>query len=338
MRNLKLFFAGLLLTVVNAAVLFAGTSSYIRIVDPEDGSSKYPYNIDDIAQVKYQFAGQVSSDCKAIRVLWSPGCDGHDAIDEYLIKGAKPIKGFTVDDFYLKKFKAGDSKFEYNASGAFENLAWGTNCYRFIAYFNDGHLKTTRLTLYVHQGGAAEMGKPVIYLYPQKKTKVKVNVKPEGKFTKTEPAIGKKGWSVTAYPDGRIVSGKSEYPYLFWESEDNSEPIDLSHGFVVASGDMEKFLDEKLTLLGLNKKEIADFMEFWLPKLTASPYEFITFYSKEMIDAKAPLSVSPAPDSVIRVYFDHKPLEKPIETEEQVLVPASRKGFAVVEWGGRNYK
>ena len=60
MRNLKLFFAGLLLTVVNAAVLFAGTSSYIRIVDPEDGSSKYPYNIDDIAQVKYQFAGQVS--------------------------------------------------------------------------------------------------------------------------------------------------------------------------------------------------------------------------------------------------------------------------------------
>ncbi|MBO7613105.1 MAG: hypothetical protein J6S81_04715 [Treponema sp.] len=182
------------------------------------------------------------------------------------------------------------------------------------------------------------MGKPVIYLYPQKKTKVNVNVKPEGKFTKTEPAIGKKGWSVTAYPDGRLVSGKNEYPYLFWESEDNSEPIDLSHGFVVASGDMEKFLNEKLTILGLNKKEIADFMEFWLPKLTASPYEFITFYTKEMMDAKAPLTVSPAPDSIIRVYFDHKPLEKPIETEEQVLLPASRKGFAVVEWGGRNYK
>lgn len=323
--------------------LFAGERSFIRIVDPEEEEYyAYVYNIynqSNLLETQYTFKGEVSPDCVSIRVIWSS--KNSENIDEYLYNGSKPIAGVDIEDYILTKYKPGDTKFVYNASGKWENLKFGSNYYRFIATFRDGRKKAASLTFFVHEGGAAERAKPVIYLYPKEKQTVRVSVAPQGGVTVSIPEMGK-GWEVIASPDGTLYDKKTakEYPYLFWESLDNGSAVDVSEGFVIKSGQLPAFFEEKLTILGLNKKEIDDFVEFWIPEITKSgrPYVFVRFHTQEMIDAMAPLTVDPKPDSIIRVYFDHKLLDKPITVKEQQLQSAKRKGFAVIEWGGRRYR
>ncbi len=335
---MKKLLSAMLALVFAGASLFAGPSSFIKITSYDDGDSVYLYE-EAIEDVKITINGSVSSDCKAIRCIWSK--DSQDAITDYLLNDNK--KAIGIDDFTLTKYKEGSTTFEYNAGGSknLSNLQWGSNYYLFIAKLNDGTYKTCRLTLYAHQGGMAERGKPVIYLYPTKKTTVFVKVEPKGGVTVSIPDY-KNGWKVTALPDGTITDKKTKenYPYLFWESNDYSDAIDTTEGFVVETAKLEEFFNEKLAILGLNKKEIADFNEFWIAEINkeAKPYTFITFNSEKKINEEAPLTISPKPDSVIRVYFDHIGLDEPIETKEQTLTPATRSGFAVVEWGGRKYK
>ncbi len=312
-------------------------NSFIRITDPQDEGQKYLYNVYDVNEVKLTFSGEVSSDCTSIRVLWAP--HSADYIQAYLEGRKQKLQDIYIDDYELKQFKPGDTKFIYNVGGKLDNLVQGSNHYRFIATFQDGSTKTYSMTYYVYCGGGAEKAKPVIYLYPKKKSTVKVSVAPQGGVIESIPEMGKQ-WKVTAWPDGKIYDKKTkkEYPYLYWESKDNPTPIDTSTGFVVQEADLQSFFQEKLAVLGLNNKEIADFTEYWVPELSGKPYVFITFYKQERIDQEAPLTVSPKPDSVIRVYFDHQKLDEAIETQEQELIPAERTGFAVVEWGGRRYR
>ncbi|MBR4005267.1 MAG: hypothetical protein IKI90_05410 [Treponema sp.] len=311
--------------------------SYIRITEPSDGSEKYLYNVTNVDDVKLTFKGEVSANCKSIRVLWAP--ESESFIQYHLEGRTEKLRGVYVDDFVLKQFKPGDRTFIYNVGGKLDNLIQGSNFYRFIATFNDGSQKSYSMTYYVYCGGAAEKAKPVIYLYPKKKQDVTVSVSPEGGVTESIPEMGK-AWKVTAWPDGKIVEKKSkkEYPYLFWESRDVNAPTDRSEGFVVKTEELQTFFEQKLSILGLNEKEIKDFTEYWVPEMQGKPYVFVTFYSQERIDREAPLKVSPKPDSVIRVYFDHIKLDEPFEVPEQKLEKAERKGFAVVEWGGRRYK
>lgn len=328
------------LLIAIMTLMFAGVSlfaaNFIKITSQEDEKDDYFYN-QTINDVRVSIKGSVSSNCESIRCIWSG--DSQDAITDYILNNCKRTIG--IDDFILKKYVKGSTTFEYNVGGELDNLKWGSNYYLFIAKFKDGTFKSCRLTYYVHEGGAAEKGKPVIYLYPEKKTNVSVKVEPKGGVTVSIPDY-KKGWNVTALPDGTITDKKTkkEYPYLFWESNDYTGTIDTTEGFVVETKNLESFFNEKLQILGLNKKEIADFNEFWIAEINkeAKPYTFITFYSNQKINEEAPLTVSPKPDSVIRVYFDHLGLDQPIETKEQELTPATRSGFAVVEWGGRKSK
>lgn len=181
---------------------------------------------------------------------------------------------------------------------------------------------------------AVECGKPVIYLYPQKEMDVRVEVAPNGGFTKTEPAYNK-GWFVKATPEGRLYNyaDKKMYPYLFWEGRALNYKISQK-GFVVRESEVASFLDKKLTLLGLKEKEKADFLEFWLPKFHGHPYYFVSFLPQEQFDALAPLSVFPRPQTVIRVFMDFYGLEKSISVREPNIRTPMRKGFTVVEWGG----
>lgn len=180
----------------------------------------------------------------------------------------------------------------------------------------------------------AEMGKPVIYLYPEKDMDVNVRVEPKNGLSISEPLYGRNGWNVLAKKGGSLVNSDGKiYPYLFWEGL-NLDYRMPQKGFVVARVDVEKFLKEKLAVLGLNDVETADFMEFWYPKFNSAPYYYITFADKAEFDKLAPLTVTPAPDSVVRVYMDYAPLARPIKVTAPVLVTPERKGFAVVEWGG----
>lgn len=180
----------------------------------------------------------------------------------------------------------------------------------------------------------AECAKPVIYLYPQTETVVEVKLDPQGGFTYTEP-LYENGWTVRAKPAGELIeisSGKT-YPYLFWEGRGGIYKTP-EKGWVVEQAEVSGFLIEKLTQLGLNEKEQADFLEYWLPYFQSSPYYFITFLGNQAADAIAPLKVDPKPDTVIRVLMDFQPLQKPIAAQGFNIRTPARRGFTVIEWGG----
>jgi len=85
----------------------------------------------------------------------------------------------------------------------------------------------------------------------------------------------------------------------------------------------------------LNGKETEDFTAAWLPRFSGSPFYLITFLPESIIDAMAPLEVSPRPDTVIRVLMDYRPLRRPLPVAAVELpAPPVRRGFTVVEWGG----
>ncbi len=181
----------------------------------------------------------------------------------------------------------------------------------------------------------AECGKPVIYLYPEKAIDVSVKVEPQGGMTASDPAY-KSGWNVHAQPDGKLTekSSNATYPYLFWEGRGSTIYEQPKKGFVVAKEDVPVFLEGTLAKYGLNTKEVADFKEFWVPRMQSAPYYFISFLGNREMDALAPLSVTPKPDTVIRVLMDYRPLEKPIPARPYAIRTPERKGFTVVEWGG----
>lgn len=176
--------------------------------------------------------------------------------------------------------------------------------------------------------------KPVIYLYPQQETEVTVNLELDGALTASYPDYGE-GWQVVARPDGTLTDPNTgrEYYCLFWEGTSRAK-YDLSSGFVVPGEDTAEFLEQTLERLGLNQREADEFIIYWLPRMEPNPYNLITFQTRAYTDA-ATLEVDPQPDTVIRVFMAWKPLEEPVEVEEQVLEPApERKGFTLVEWGG----
>lgn len=175
--------------------------------------------------------------------------------------------------------------------------------------------------------------KPVIYLYPEKETEVSVKLGyPSEYLTYTYPAYNN-GWSVTAYPDGKIInSDGSEHYYLFWEG-DKRVDWDFSEGFCVKGSDTERFLVEKLSQMGLTPREYNDFITYWLPEMAGNSYNLITF-ADEQYRELAPLEITPTPDELFRVHMVYRASDEFVELQPQQLGSFERKGFSVLEWGG----
>jgi len=175
--------------------------------------------------------------------------------------------------------------------------------------------------------------KPVICLYPEKTTDVSVKLDYRGTLEYTWPVYDD-GWRVTAHPDGTLVNHADgeEYSYLFWEGRTDVQ-FDLSRGFVVRGADTATFLREKLAFMGLTPREYNEFIVYWLPLMEKNAWNLIAFQDKVYTD-NAVLTITPKPDSLLRVYMAFKPLPYPITVPPQELKPFERKGFTVVEWGG----
>lgn len=183
-------------------------------------------------------------------------------------------------------------------------------------------------------GLSAVAEKPVIYLYPQTETDVNVALDIDGTLTVSYPEYPADGWSITASPDGTLTDEDGRtYASLFWEAEMTAQ-YDLTEGFCVAGTDTAQFLEETLAALGLSETEANEFIVYWLPRMQNNTCNLITFQTDAYTDAAA-LTVTPAPDTVIRVFMVWQALEQPIEIPAQALPAApQRTGFTVVEWGG----
>lgn len=175
--------------------------------------------------------------------------------------------------------------------------------------------------------------KPVIYLYPTQTEQVNVKLDFAGSLTCTYPQYSANGWNVTAHPDGTLTgSDGKQYSYLYWEGAGGVQP-DFSSGFVIKGSDTAAFLQEKLSALGLTPREYNEFIVYWLPKMQDNTYNLISFQGSSYTNA-AKLTVTPKPDSILRVYMAYKPLKAAVSVPEQTLPSFERKGFTVVEWGG----
>ena len=185
-----------------------------------------------------------------------------------------------------------------------------------------------------HKGrGLSE--KPIIYLYPESTTEVSVKLGYPDKLTASYPHYTD-GWHVLAEPDGTLTDLDTDRQLysLYWEGKDGISTV-TDEGFIVAGSDIAGFLEEKLAILGLNAKEAEEFIIYWLPQLQSNPYNYIRFATAEEIESYMPLTITPTPDTIIRIAMIAKPLDSPITIKEQIL-PATpiRSGFTAVEWGG----
>ena len=175
--------------------------------------------------------------------------------------------------------------------------------------------------------------KPLIYLYPEKETKVTVKLGYPKLLTASYPTYSD-GWDVIAKPNGDLVdkSGRTYYG-LYWEGK-NSIKEDFKDGFIVEKNNISSFLEEKLKILGLNEREANEFIIYWLPILQKNEYNLIRFEEIGTINEQMPLDITPTPDTTIRVLMEYKPVNNKVKIKEQKLTTPTRKGFTVVEWGG----
>ena len=174
--------------------------------------------------------------------------------------------------------------------------------------------------------------KPVIYLYGYNDEEVLVELDFDGELTCTYPESDGR-WDVVAEYDGTLFHRGVMYPYLYWEGKLDDADFKFDKGFCISGEDTANFLDEELRLLGLNRRETTDFITYWLPKMQNNAYNIISFQTSNYYN-KARLSVSPQPDSIIRVYMAWYASDEPIDIEEQFFAVPERSGKLVVEWGG----
>ena len=177
--------------------------------------------------------------------------------------------------------------------------------------------------------------KPIIYIYPENDIDVEVKLGYKDLLTVSYPKY-ENGWNVRALKDGTLIDKNTnrELYALYYESNNKVKFNIQEDGFVIKGSDAASFLEEKLEILGLNSKEINEFIIYWLPILESNEYNYIRFASNEEINENMPLEVSPKPESVIRVLMTFKGLDKEIDVIPQQLTKVERKGYSVVEWGG----
>ena len=206
-----------------------------------------------------------------------------------------------------------------------------------IAYTNEEYNNIVKYGS-IQDPSTMTVDKPIIYIYPKEETKVNIKLLNSSLLTTSYPKYNN-GWNVIAQPDGILkeIETNKNYYGLYYEGKNHNVTM-KNDGFVVKGEDTIEFLEEKLEILGLNEREINEFIIYWLPKLENNRYNYIRFETLEEIEKYMPLEITPKPDTVIRVVMDYKPLNEKIRIEEQKLTPQKRVGYSVVEWGGSEIK
>lgn len=169
---------------------------------------------------------------------------------------------------------------------------------------------------------------PNLYLYPERVTQVSVELGfPRGGEVVLSDPPYEAGWHVTVDPRGTI---DGEFPYLFYEAR-LPYRVQRERGWLLAVDDLEHGFRNLLVAYGFVGREITDFLDYWLPLMTSSPYYAI---HPMAADELVTLRIQPAPDHLRRLWLFMEPLEAPVTLEPPRLPHALRRdGFTAVEWG-----
>ena len=179
--------------------------------------------------------------------------------------------------------------------------------------------------------------KPVIYLYPPVESEISVKLNYKGNLLFTYPEYND-GWKVMAYPNGTLKNkiDNKTYSYLFWDGKKQYTEQERTYetGYIVHKDSTVTFLQQKLAECGLKPQEYNEFIVFWTPYLQKNTWNFVHFRIGKAYDTISTNSVSPAPDTEIRVFMDFKKVDNPFDITPQQLTAPIRNGFTLVEWGG----
>ncbi len=179
--------------------------------------------------------------------------------------------------------------------------------------------------------------KPVIYVYPTSTSSITIKLNFKGTLGFTYPKYNK-GWQFVAYPDGSIHINDKKYHYLFYDGkmDINTQNIKLNEGFIVNKNDLVTFFEEKLSKMGLNSKEINDYITYWAPQMSVSENNYVHFMFDKEYSQYSNLEITPKPDTIFRVFMVWHKLANAISLKlnEQKIESFTRTGFTVVEWGG----
>jgi hypothetical protein len=308
-------------------------------------------------------------------VSLAKGAKNPESIPEYIISKTSvdtklpttQSKFIITANDYMTPLTKGKIKYSWNGktkiaavdkNGKFEFIVTpGKYVLKF--FYDKKHAEITTDTISIKSKNKVEItihikplniseAKPVIYLYPDTTTEIKVKLKTTGDITMTYPAYNciypdqlmGIGWNVMADPDGTIHVNEKKYNYLFWEGNDGSliNEIKDTEGFVIEKNDLLEFFETTLTKIGLNSKEQQDFITYWYPQMMNNEKNYIRFIFNETYDHYAHLEVTPNPDQLIRVFMLWSSFAgaTPDNMKVQEIPSFTRKGFTLVEWGGSN--
>jgi hypothetical protein len=180
--------------------------------------------------------------------------------------------------------------------------------------------------------------KPVIYLYSEKEEPFSLKIKCDAALKFTYPAYNNE-WKGKSSEDGTIQMNGSNYPYLFWDAALSAEKLKPNwlHADQFEGSNTVTYLENRLTNLGFNDKEKADFMTYWGPRMQQMKVVQIIWMQDEQLDPIASLEIVPS-FRQNRIYILLREtsafMEQPTELKVPPLKPLHRSGNYLVEWGG----
>ena len=144
-------------------------------------------------------------------------------------------------------------------------------------------------------------------------------------------------WEVKAHSNGDLYDNNGSYYYALYWDEKQVHSVDFSTGYYVEKDDAISFLEQKLSYIGLSRREANEFIMYWLPILEKNEKSLVYFELTEERESYNKLNIEPKPDSLLRLVIHIKKVDKKVEIPKQSLTKFQRKGFVAVEWGGTTY-
>jgi len=274
--------------------------------------------------------------------------------DKTLLKSEAIFVFQFYDEYGFMKNK--NIKYSYNETNKTEKtdslgkiiLKVKPGGYKFQFFYNNSHyeIKTDSVNIKPAYKTEAEVRfrssedrviwkKPLIYIYlnGNKNLNIKLDVKGDLKFT--YPKYDN-GWSVTTNSDGTFNIGDKNYSYLFWDGDMNisKSEINWNEGFIVDRENLISFFENTLSKMGLNPKEIEDYITYWCPQMYVNDKNYIHFMFNNEYNEYANLTVTPKPDNQFRVFMIWSKANEDEKIKEQIIPTFKREGFTLVEWGG----
>lgn len=175
--------------------------------------------------------------------------------------------------------------------------------------------------------------KPILYLYPTKETNINVTIAKSDAIISSYPKYIN-NWNVTASPNGDLFDKDGKFYYALYWDETNYAKVNFDKGFYVSKDNAINFLEEKLSIIGLNDRERNEFIMYWLPILEKNENSLVYFELTDERQSNNELVISPKPDSLLRVNIHVKKVNGEKSISEQKLPSFNRTGFSAIEWGG----